>query len=97
MIEGAGDDETTAPVNGAEPSVIEGNDSIVAPRTSVLQYLSSPIVTLLIGNGDNEQILTAHQALLTQSTFFAEQCAEFTDDGSVGPQTSHCLMRIAAS
>lgn len=81
MTEGAGDDETPAPANAAELSVVKGDDTIV-PRTSFLQYLASPIVTLLVGNGDNEQILTAHQALLTQSTFFAEQCAEFTDDGS---------------
>ncbi|EGS20345.1 uncharacterized protein CTHT_0021720 [Thermochaetoides thermophila DSM 1495] len=33
-------------------------------------------------SGENKTILTAHQALLVQSPFFAEACAEFTDDGS---------------
>lgn len=54
-----------------------------APRITFLQYLTSPVVTLLIGSGDAETILTAHQGLLMQSPFFADRCAEFTDDGSV--------------
>jgi hypothetical protein len=53
------------------------------PRVSFIQYLTSPVVTLLVGSGDNETILTAHQSLLTQSPFFAEACAEFASDGSV--------------
>lgn len=57
---------------------------MVPPRISFAQYLSSSIVTLLIGSGENETILTAHQALLVQSPFFAEARAEFADDGSVG-------------
>jgi hypothetical protein len=55
----------------------------VAPRTTFIQYLTSPVVTLLVGSGDSETILTAHQSLLTQSPFFAEACAEFANDGSV--------------
>jgi hypothetical protein len=54
-----------------------------APRITFLQYLTSPIVTLLIGSGESETILTAHQSLLVQSPFFAGACAEFADDGSV--------------
>jgi len=82
MAEGAGDDQTPAATNGAEPSFTEA-DAPVEPRIGFLQYLASPIVTLLVGSGDSEHILTAHQGLLTQSTFFADQYAEFTDDGSV--------------
>lgn len=83
---GAGEEETAAvaAANGSElPFAEDGPDEPEAPRTTFLQYLSSPIVTLLIGSGDAETILTAHQGLLTQSTFFAEACAEFADDGSV--------------
>lgn len=83
MAEGAGDDETPTVANGGEPSFTEGAVAPVEPRVGFIQYLASPIVTLLIGSGDNEHILTAHQGLLVQSTFFADQCAEFTDDGSV--------------
>jgi hypothetical protein len=41
------------------------------------------VVTLIVGGGDTETILTAHQSLLIKSPFFAETCAEFADDGSV--------------
>ncbi|KAI0018994.1 hypothetical protein F4780DRAFT_470698 [Xylariomycetidae sp. FL0641] len=52
------------------------------PRTTFISYLASPVVTMIVGGGENETILTAHQGLLTQSPFFAEACAAFTDDGS---------------
>lgn len=53
------------------------------PRPTFISYLTSPVVTLIVGSGENETILTAHQALLVQSPFFAEACAAFTNDGSV--------------
>lgn len=53
------------------------------PRTTFISYLTSPVVTLIVGSGENETILTAHQGLLVQSPFFAEACAAFTNDGSV--------------
>ncbi|KAH8909342.1 hypothetical protein BR93DRAFT_389816 [Coniochaeta sp. PMI_546] len=82
MIEG---DEPAADANGAHelPFAEDGpEDALAAPRTTFIQYLTSPVVTLLVGHGDNETILTAHQSLLTQSPFFAEACAEFANDGS---------------
>lgn len=86
MAEGAGDEATA---NGSELPFAEGGaEEPSAPRVSFVQYLSTPIVTLLIGTGDNEHVLTAHQGLLSQSTYFAEQCAEFTDDGSVSSVSS---------
>lgn len=92
MAEGAVDGETAATANGSElPFAEDGPDDPPAPRTTFVQHLSSPIVTLLIGSSDTETILTAHQGLLTQSTFFAEACAEFADDGSV------CQSRVFAS
>ncbi|KAI5855040.1 hypothetical protein GGS23DRAFT_601520 [Durotheca rogersii] len=66
--------------NAEELPFPEGGDS--EPRLSFISYLTSPVVTILVGAGDSETILTAHQALLTQSPFFSDACAAFTDDGS---------------
>ncbi|KAI0165884.1 hypothetical protein GGR57DRAFT_140204 [Xylariaceae sp. FL1272] len=71
---GAGADNT------ADLPFAEGGES--DPRTAFISYLTSPVVTLIVGNAENETILTAHQALLTQSPFFADACAAFADDGS---------------
>lgn len=38
-------------------------------------YLKSPIVALHVGSGDTATQLTAHQALLIKSPFFAEAIA----------------------
>ncbi|KAK6077848.1 hypothetical protein SCUP234_01009 [Seiridium cupressi] len=54
----------------------------VEKRKEFIDYLRSPVVTLLVGTGADVAILTAHQALLAQSPFFAEACAAFSDDGS---------------
>ncbi|KAM0334445.1 hypothetical protein ACHAQA_001472 [Verticillium albo-atrum] len=70
-------EETVLP----EDVVIE-EDTAPEPRATFISYLMSPVVTLLIGSRDNESILTAHQALLVQSPFFKEACAQFSDDGS---------------
>ncbi|KAK1987718.1 hypothetical protein LZ30DRAFT_579520 [Colletotrichum cereale] len=59
-----------------------GESDPVEPRTTFVSYLSSPIVTLLVGQGEGETIVTAHQALLVQSPYFKEACAQFSDDGS---------------
>ncbi|RKU47793.1 hypothetical protein DL546_006943 [Coniochaeta pulveracea] len=74
----------TDPATGDNLPFAEGapEDAPPPPRVSFMQYLTSPVVTLLVGSGDNETILTAHQSLLTQSPFFAEACAEFANDGS---------------
>jgi len=87
MAEGEGEGvEGGANANGNElPFAIEGLEEQSAPRVSFVQLLSTPIVTLLLGSGESETTLTAHQGLLVQSPFFVDACAEFTDDGSVCP------------
>ncbi|KAK3334561.1 hypothetical protein B0H65DRAFT_437073 [Neurospora tetraspora] len=81
--ETAAAEDGDAPANKDElPFAEESADSPPPPRVTFLQYLSSPIVTLIVGTGDQETILTAHQSLLVQSPWFAEACADFTDDGS---------------
>lgn len=79
--EGAEGAENTNPQNSGDLPFAEG--PYVEPRTKFVDYLGSPIVTLIVGSGDSETILTAHQALLIKSPYFAEICAAFTDDGSV--------------
>lgn len=73
--------EGTAPRNGdGDLPFAEGGDQ--DQRIQFISYLTSPVVTLVVGAGDTETILTAHQGLLTQSPFFSDACAAFTDDGS---------------
>lgn len=66
-----------------------------APRVTFLNYLASPVVTLLVGHGKEETILTAHQGLLTTSPYFQEACAQFSDDGSVSFHAAipYCSLR----
>ncbi|EFX00575.1 hypothetical protein CMQ_7577 [Grosmannia clavigera kw1407] len=84
----AGDDnsgttESAALVVGT--SNVEGSEETEkaeAKRTSFTTYLRSPVVTLRVGEDEKGASLTAHQALLVQSPYFAQLCAAFTDDGS---------------
>ncbi|KAI1085544.1 hypothetical protein F5B20DRAFT_518775 [Whalleya microplaca] len=80
MGEGEVGEGAAAAGNAEELPFAEGGD--VEPRTTFITYLTSPVVTLLVGSGETETILTAHQGLLTQSPFFADACAAFTNDGS---------------
>ncbi|KAF5129734.1 hypothetical protein MHUMG1_03782 [Metarhizium humberi] len=52
------------------------------PRMSFMSYLSSPMVTLVVGSDENQTLLTAHQALLCKSPYFQDLCQTFVDDGS---------------
>ncbi|KAL8804967.1 MAG: hypothetical protein Q9200_005613 [Gallowayella weberi] len=44
-----------------------------APRVTFIDYLKSPMIELLIGNGDSQTLLMAHKALLTKSPFFTQK------------------------
>jgi hypothetical protein len=70
------------------PLAEEGGEDPAVPRPTFIQYLTSPVVTLVVGRGEAGALLTAHQSLLTQSPFFAEACAEFTDTVSVSRNPS---------
>ncbi|PSS28387.1 hypothetical protein M430DRAFT_92526 [Amorphotheca resinae ATCC 22711] len=54
----------------------------VPARVTYIDYLKSPIIGLLVGQGPEQALLTAHQALLTQSPWFADACAKFSDEVS---------------
>lgn len=58
-------------------------------RVTYIDYLKSPVIGLLVGNGNDQALLTAHQALLTQSPWFADTCAKFSDDVSVPLNLRH--------
>lgn len=53
------------------------------PRVTYIDYLKSPVIGLLVGQGDEQALLTAHQALLITSPWFADACAKFSDTVSV--------------
>lgn len=103
MAEGLGEDDTTA-VAGRSEILNEGEaeEEPVPERTSFISYLTSPVVTLIVGAGESETILTAHQALLVLSPFFRDACAQFSDDGSVSDSAltldpAHSPDRVRAS
>lgn len=50
------------------------------PQTIFLEYLKSPIVRLLIGSEGDQEALTAHQAILEQSSYLKEIIAGLDDD-----------------
>ncbi|PNY28468.1 Uncharacterized protein TCAP_01607, partial [Tolypocladium capitatum] len=58
------------------------SEDALPPRVSFMSYLSSPIVDLLVGRGENQALLFAHQALLVKSPYFEAGCQGFVDDGS---------------
>ncbi|WYZ41002.1 hypothetical protein EsH8_IV_001343 [Colletotrichum jinshuiense] len=80
MVEGTEEGNNTNPEE--LPFAEGGENDPVELRTTFVSFLSSPVVTLLVGQGETETILTAHQALLVQSPYFKEACAQFSDDGS---------------
>ncbi|KAE8348168.1 hypothetical protein BDV28DRAFT_144190 [Aspergillus coremiiformis] len=47
------------------------------PSIQFLEYLTSPIVELIIGHEESKTTLTAHQSLLLESPFLAERVAAF--------------------
>ena len=70
--------------NADETALELAEPEVAKLRIAFANYLMSPIVTLLIGSGD-QSILSAHQSLLTQSPYFKDICDTFVEDGSVTP------------
>lgn len=89
MVEGTEAAEVTEvqeTVDAAEMPFAEEN--IVDPKTTFVSYLMSPVVSLTIGS-EFPTVLTAHQALLTQSPYFSDACKDFADDSASVPLTEH--------
>jgi hypothetical protein len=78
-------DAAAAPENGDENGLSFQEEALEdAPaRVTYTDYLKSPVIGLLVGQGDKQALLTAHQALLTTSPWFADAWAKFSDEVSV--------------
>jgi hypothetical protein len=46
-------------------------------------FLTSPVVEIIVGEGENKTIMTAHQSLLTEAPLLAELVNKFEGAGSV--------------
>jgi hypothetical protein len=70
--------------NGENGAALQDDeeDGVIPTRVTFIDHLKSPIVELLIGEGEG-QTLTAHQALLVQSPFFDDACSQFSDNAVV--------------
>jgi hypothetical protein len=84
---GAGGDENGDNENGL-PFQEEAMEDVPA-RVTYIDHLKSPVIGLLVGQGDEQALLTAHQGLLTSSPWFADACAKFSDEVSVSFLYSH--------
>lgn len=61
----------------------DDEDAVVPTQVTFIDHLKSPVVELLIGEGEDQTLLTAHQALLVQSPFFEDACSQFSDNAVV--------------
>ncbi|KAK2762766.1 hypothetical protein FQN54_000940 [Arachnomyces sp. PD_36] len=63
---------------GADPMEEEEGESVPQPNPGqkFIDYLKSPIVELVVGEGEETSVLSAHQALLASCPFFEEKLAE---------------------
>ncbi|KAK2802500.1 hypothetical protein FQN50_007306 [Emmonsiellopsis sp. PD_5] len=89
---------TETPVEAESADVAEGDAENAAggeeeapapesPAATFIDYLKSPIVELVVGRGEEQTTLTAHQALLTPSPFFKDAVAQLPETGpSSSPQ-----------
>ncbi|MCJ1438620.1 hypothetical protein MMC27_008010 [Xylographa pallens] len=74
------DIEDEANGEGADPE--DAGREEEAARTTFIDYLKSPIIELLVGQGEEQTLLTAHQALLIKSPFFADAVAQFSTEAT---------------
>lgn len=68
--------------NGENDAHVEEEDAVPV-RVPYTDYLKSPIVELVIGEGEDQTRLNAHQGLLVSSPFFEDICSRFEDDTTV--------------
>ena len=87
IASGSGDATTIALGDDAEPEdslpFQEETMDDAPARVTYIDYLKSPVIGLLVGEGNDQALLTAHQALLVQSPWFADTCAKFSEEVSV--------------
>lgn len=76
-------EQTEDPENGLASAEGAAEDEAPPTRVTYIDHLKSPIVTLLVGHGEEQAILTAHENLLIESPWFAEICAKFSSEFTV--------------
>ncbi|PHH92363.1 hypothetical protein CDD83_7741 [Cordyceps sp. RAO-2017] len=81
MTEQTGGGSGAGPEQPPSPPADDESDSTIE-HVSFMSYLASPIVTLLVGRGEDQTLLSAHQGLLVKSPHFASICQSFVEDGS---------------
>lgn len=64
------------------PDIQEATIEEAPARVTYIDYLKSPVIALLVGQGDEQALLHAHQALLCKSPWFEEACGKFSDEVS---------------
>ncbi|RAL59568.1 hypothetical protein DID88_006561 [Monilinia fructigena] len=69
-------------VDASDPNPQESTMGDTPTRVTYLDYLKSPVIGLLVGQGDEQALLHAHQELLCKSPWFEEACGKFSDDVS---------------
>ncbi|KAF2094325.1 hypothetical protein NA57DRAFT_47229 [Rhizodiscina lignyota] len=79
-VEMGGEEEGDGGAEVVEEETMLPDVEVETKRESFLDFLKSPIIELAVGIGENETILTAHQALLIKSPYFQEACARFGPD-----------------
>ena len=57
---------------------------ITRQLTTTRSFLTSPIVEIVVGKGDDETVMTAHQSLLMEAPLLAEFITRFEASGPVG-------------
>jgi len=70
--ENENENENDLPFAGEEEEVVQK-----PTRVTFVDYLKSPIVSLIVGEGEEKTELMAHQGLLVQSPWFGEECGRF--------------------
>ncbi|PWY63904.1 hypothetical protein BO70DRAFT_303265 [Aspergillus heteromorphus CBS 117.55] len=77
--------ESTQDIDLPDARPTEPETKIVPPKRNpglqFLDYLTSPIVELIVGTGDTKTTLSAHQSLLLESPSLAEKVAAFKELG----------------
>lgn len=84
-----------------DQEIADEEEEQVTARVTYVDHLRSPIIELTVGQDDTKTILSAHQALLVQSPFFEDACAQFSSDTPVCCNTfaanpNHSLTTVLA-
>ncbi|KAL9578359.1 MAG: hypothetical protein Q9212_005769 [Teloschistes hypoglaucus] len=69
--------KSDAAQDGTTGAAAEGGEK-PAQRVTFVDYLKSPIISLVVGTGSSQTTLTAHKALLARSPFFSEKLTAST-------------------